>query len=67
VQYRSIRKCAKTGQPVACPGLRRSPDDDYGLKIKEFPRGLKNDFVFPENQGDPFTGAAGQSPESIRD
>jgi hypothetical protein len=44
VHYRSVRKCAKPGQPVAGPGLRRSPDDRYGLKIKGFPRGPKNDF-----------------------
>jgi hypothetical protein len=35
-QYRSVGKCAKTGQPAACPGSRRPPDDRCGLKIRGF-------------------------------
>jgi len=46
VQYRSVRKCAKTGQPAACPGSRHSPDDRYCLKIKGVLQGPENDLFF---------------------
>jgi len=46
---------------------RRSPDDRYGLEIKEFLQGPDNDLFFLKNKGDPFTDVTGPSPESIRD
>lgn len=51
--FRSVRKCAKTGQTVACPGARRSPDDRYGLKIKGFLQGPKTDLFFLKNRDIP--------------
>jgi len=48
VQFRSVRKCAKTGQPAVCSGIRRPPDDRYGLKIKGIPSGAGKRPLFPE-------------------
>ena len=48
-----MRKCAKTGQPAACSGIRRPPDGRYGPKIKVFLQGPENGLFFLKNKGDP--------------
>jgi hypothetical protein len=66
-QYRSVRKCAKTGQPNTCPGIQSPPDDRYGLKIKRSFPAPENRSRFSEKMGDPCTGAASLAPEGSRD
>jgi len=46
----ALENAQKPDNRVACPGLRRSPDNRYSLKIKEFPREAEKRPVFPEKQ-----------------
>jgi len=62
VQNRSVTKCAKTGQPNACHGIRHPPDDRYCPKIKGVLSAPENRSLFPEKRGDPGAGGAGMAP-----
>jgi hypothetical protein len=66
-QNRSVRKCAKTGQPNACPGIQSPPGDRYGLKIMGFFSAPENRSLFSKKRGDPGADAAGLAPEGRRD
>jgi hypothetical protein len=50
VLFRSVRKYAKTGTTSSLSGIRHSPDDRYGLKIKGFLQGPENDLFFLKNR-----------------
>jgi len=39
--FRSMRKCAKTGQSLACPGLLHSPEGPYRPENNGAPSGPK--------------------------